>query len=99
MSFSVLNRNGRQLLTLNGRMTIRQAGELAETLVRVTESSGPVDIDTSGLEDIDTCILQLLCSLQKSLGTISFDPPSGVFMDAMERTGLLHELPTAREAV
>ena len=57
----------------------------------------PVVVDTGGLEDIDTCILQMLCSLRKTVPALSFDNPSEAFIGAVDRCGLRRELLSARE--
>jgi hypothetical protein len=54
-------------------------------------------VDTGSLEDIDTCILQLLCSLRKTVPAFSFDNPSEVFIGAVDRCGLRRELLGGRE--
>jgi hypothetical protein len=61
------------------------------------EEGTPVSVDTGGLEDIDTCILQLLCSLRKTVPALSFDNASEAFIGAADRGGLRRELLTARE--
>lgn len=97
MAFSVITTQGRQVLELQGAVTIRHAQELATKLVECLEDGIPVGIDTRGLEDIDTCILQLLYSLRKTATAFSFDSPSAVFMGAVDRCGLRRELLGARE--
>jgi hypothetical protein len=49
------------------------------------------------LEDIDTCILQLLYALRKTVPGVSFDNPSEFFIAAVDRCGLRRELLSARE--
>ncbi len=44
---------------------MRHAQELAALIAEDLPQHNPVSVDTQDLEDIDTCILQLLCSLQK----------------------------------
>ena len=97
MPYSVHTLDGRQKVTLEGRITIRHAEDFAEAMREVIKSGNPVDIETSGLEDIDTCILQLLCSLRKTVRASSFEVTSDVFLNAAERCGLRHELLAARE--
>ncbi len=63
------------------------------------EDHTPVRVDTQNLEDIDTCILQLLCSLRKTALALSFDNPSEAFVNAIERCGLQRELIGAREGL
>jgi anti-anti-sigma regulatory factor len=92
MPFSVTTKQGRQVLSLEGAVTIRHAQELAANLVECLEDGVPVGVDTAGLEDIDTSILQLLYSLRKTATTVSFDNPSEVFIGAVDRCGLRREL-------
>jgi anti-anti-sigma regulatory factor len=97
MPFSVTTMQGRQVLQLQGKVTIRHAQELAAHLVECLEDGVPVAVETEGLEDIDTCILQLLYSLRKTATSLSFDNRSEVFISAVDRCGLRRELLGARE--
>ena len=94
MPFSIATQQGRQVLKLEGAVTIRHAQELA---ARLGEGGAPASVDTTGLEDIDTCILQLLCSLRKTVPALGFDNPSAAFIGAADRSGLRRELLGARE--
>jgi ABC-type transporter Mla MlaB component len=95
--FSIVNQEGRQLLKLAGAVTVRDAQELANQLGTSLEDGAPLRVDTGCLEDIDTCILQLLCSLRKTVRTVTFERPSDVFIGAMDRCGLRRELAGGRE--
>jgi hypothetical protein len=97
MPFSIASTQGRQILKLEGSVTIRHAQELTAMLGQGLEDGVPVGVDTGALEDIDTCILQLLYSLGKTVPGLSFDKPSDVFIGAVERCGLRRELLAARE--
>jgi anti-anti-sigma regulatory factor len=97
MPFSVTTIQGRQVLKLEGAVTIRHAQELAARLGEGMEDGAPIGVDTGGLDDIDTCILQLLCSLRKTVPSLSFDDPSKVFIGAVDRCGLRRELLGMRE--
>jgi hypothetical protein len=97
MPFSLVNRPGRQILKLEGAVTIRDAQALAAKLGEGLEDGTPVDVDTADLRDIDTCILQLLSSLRKTVPVLSFDNPSETFSSAVDRRGLRRELLNARE--
>ena len=97
MPHSISAGPGGQILKLEGAVTIRHAQDLAATLLKGLEDSARVEVDTRGLEDIDTCILQLLCSLRKTAGAVSFDAPSEAFLAAVERCGLRRDLLGARE--
>src|ERR1035441_266018 len=97
MPFSVTTTEGRQVLKLEGAVTIRHSQDLAARLEEGLEDGTPVGVDTGGLEDIDTCILQLLYSLRKTAPALSFDNPSEVFIGAVDRCGMRRELLGARE--
>jgi anti-anti-sigma regulatory factor len=97
--FSIANKQGRQILTLEGAVTIRHAQDLAAKLGEGLEDGTPVGVDTGGLEDIDTCILQLLYSLRKIVPALSFDNPSEVFIGAVDRCGMRRELLPGREGL
>jgi|ERR1035438_893234 anti-anti-sigma regulatory factor len=99
MPFSIAGTQGRQTLKLEGSLTIRHAQDLATRLGEGLEDGTPLGVDTGGLEDIDTCILQLLCSLRKTIPALVFDNPSDVFIGAVDRCGLRRELFSAREGV
>ncbi|HMD71722.1 MAG TPA: STAS domain-containing protein [Bryobacteraceae bacterium] len=97
MPYSITAGPGGQLLKLEGAVTIRQARELAAALREGLEDAAPLEVDTGALEDIDTCILQLLCSLRKTAPALCFENPSEAFLAAVERCGLRRELLGARE--
>jgi hypothetical protein len=95
--FSIVNEQGRQFLNLEGSVTVQHAHDLAAKLGETLEDGTPVSIGTKDLEDIDTCILQLLYSLRKTVPGVSFDNPSDFFIAAVDRCGLRRELLNARE--
>jgi anti-anti-sigma regulatory factor len=97
--FQITKQQDLRILKLEGPITIRQAQELASRLTEDLRDHTPVSVDTQNLEDIDTCILQLLCSLQKTALALSFDNPSDAFVNAIERCGLRRELLGAREGL
>ena len=98
MPFSMANKQGRQILTLEGAVTIRHAPDLAVRLGDL-EDGVPVGIETGNLQDIDTCILQLLCALRRTVPSTCFDSPSDTFIAAADRCGLRRELLGAREGL
>lgn len=55
-----------QRIQLEARMSIVQAAGLHGTLLARLADGGPVEIDGSGVEEIDTAILQLLTSLWRT---------------------------------
>jgi anti-anti-sigma regulatory factor len=99
MPFSIVNQRGEQVLKLEGAITVRDAQNLASALGGALEEGIPVEVNTAGLEDIDTCILQLLCSLRKTVPALSFEAPSETFIGAAVRCGLRRELLGAGEGL
>lgn len=97
MPFSIANKEGRQILKLEGAVTIRHAQDLATGLAEGLEDGMPVEVDTAGLEEVDTCILQLLYSLRNTVPALSFDDPSDAFLGAVDRCSLRRELLRTRE--
>ena len=97
MPFSIDRTEVGLVLKLEGAVTIRHAHDLAVMLGESLDKGALAGVDTGGLEDIDTCILQLLCSLRRTFPGLSFDNPSEVFAGAVDRCGLRRELPGARE--
>jgi ABC-type transporter Mla MlaB component len=97
--FSIANQSGRQTLRLAGTITVRDAQKLASELREGLEEGIQVEVDTEKLEDIDTCILQLLYALRETIPALSFGHPSEVFVGALERCGLRRELLGGREGL
>ena len=62
-------------MELEGEVTIRQAADLAAQIGEAWDGSAPVVVETASLEDADTGILQLLCSLLKTAPSLSFGQP------------------------
>ncbi len=99
MPFSISRRQDRQLLTLEGAVTIRHAQDLAARLGDSPDFGASVEVDTSSLEDIDTCVLQLLCSLRKTVPALTFANPSDAFVSAVDRCGMRREFFRTRESL
>jgi ABC-type transporter Mla MlaB component len=95
--YSIGCSQGKQILKLEGAVTIRHARDLVATLGEGLGDGTPVGVDTGGLEDIDTCILQLLYSLRRTVPALTFDSPSAAFIGAVDRCGMRRELLGARE--
>lgn len=99
MPFWIVNEAGRQILRLEGAITVRSAQEFAAKLLEHAAGGVPITVDTTGLTDIDTCILQILCSLRKTVPVACSDNPSEIFVRAVEHCGLRRELLTLTEDV
>ncbi len=97
MAFSMTREEGRQILTLEGSVTVRDARNLAAAVTESYEEGTPLAVETGKLEDIDTCILQYLCSLRKTVDELSFENPPEAFLNALDRRQLRHFLLGARE--
>jgi anti-anti-sigma regulatory factor len=92
-------REGKQILTLEGAVTIGNARKLATLLDETLEDGAPLEVESARLEDIDTCILQLLCSLKKSVPELTFADPSEVFLSVLEASQLRRALLGRRETL
>jgi len=99
MPFTITSTPGSQLLKLEGAVTIRNAQDLAARLAETLEEGMPLGVDTQALDDIDTCILQVLCSLRKTVPSLSFDNPSEAFLGAVDRCGIRRELLGSQESL
>lgn len=92
MPFAVHKIEGSLRLELEGEVTIRHAGLLAAKIGEVLDGCVSVVVDTTRLEDVDTSILQLLCSLHRTAPVLSFNQPSAEFLAAVDRCGLRRAL-------
>jgi anti-anti-sigma regulatory factor len=92
MPFAVHKTENRLSLELEGEVTIRHAGDLAAKIGEALDGCVSVVVDTTRLQDVDTNILQLLCSLHKTAPALSFHQPSPEFLAAVDRCGLRREL-------
>ncbi|SPF53768.1 hypothetical protein SBA4_5830002 [Candidatus Sulfopaludibacter sp. SbA4] len=92
MAFAVHRTENTLSLELEGGVTIRQAVDLAARIAEVLDGCASVAIDTGGLQEVDSCILQLLCSLLKTAPALTFHQPSAIFLAAVDRCGLRREL-------
>ncbi len=99
MPFTIAQQPGRQILKLEGKVTVAQAQNLAAGLRDRLEENTPVEVETAGLEDIDTAILQLLCALRKTAPALSFPRPSEIFLGAADRCGLRRDLLGGRDGL
>jgi ABC-type transporter Mla MlaB component len=79
-------------LKLAGEISIRQAKDLGVEISAALPGVSRVHVDTSEFADADTSILQILCSLRKTVPALSFDNSSEAFIAAVDRCGLRREL-------
>jgi anti-anti-sigma regulatory factor len=92
MPFSIQQTESSLRVELEGEVNIRHAGELAARIGEALDGCDSVVVDTTALQDADTSILQLLCSLLKTAPALSFPQPSAAFLAAVDRCGLRREL-------
>lgn len=80
---------------LQTKLHISDAEALSEKLVSCLESSDPIILDISDVNDADTASLQVLCALQKSLfltqNSIEWSGVSKPLADAAKQLGV-HDL-------
>jgi anti-anti-sigma regulatory factor len=92
MSITVSKTEDKLRLELEGAVDIRHAQDLAAKLGEALDGGVPVVVGAALLRDVDTSILQLLCSLRKTVPVLSFENPSEEFIGAVDRCGLRREL-------
>ena len=100
MPYTIQEDGDRLVLELTGGVTARDVGEMATSVGSCLKAGAAVVVRTRGLEDIDTSVLQMLISTYKTTGTVVFEEPSEVLVNAVERCSLRRELlGGSREAV
>jgi len=92
MPFTINTKEQHVALELTGSVTARDVSELAAELASSLTAAANVVIGTSGLDDIDTSVLQLLVSLRKTVNAFAVADPSEVFISAVDRCALRREL-------
>jgi anti-anti-sigma regulatory factor len=92
VAYRVTQERGRLVVELEGGITARHAGELAKTVAATFSSGAAVTVRAREVEDIDTCVLQLLLSLRKTAPSFQVEDPSDAFRNAVERCALGREL-------
>ncbi len=92
MPFVIQTEKDHLLLELSESLTIQHAHKLSQALKDSLFSHSSVTVQAKELEDIDTCILQLLISVQKSCSHFTVREASSAFRSAAERSGLGREL-------
>jgi len=83
---------GTLTVELEGAVTLRHARELAARIGEALGTDAAVTVDTAHLRDVDTGIMQLLCSLRRTVPALFFENPSEEFLAAVDRCGLRREL-------
>jgi len=92
MSFEIQVNEQNIGLEIKGGVTARDVGEMARALAASLKSGSTVVLETAGLEDVDTSVLQMLVSLRKTVSALLVENPSEVFVNAVDRCALRREL-------
>ena len=70
---------------------------MATQLREQVAAGAAVRVELGELENIDTCMLQLLCSLRATATAARFENPPEAFVNAVERCGLRREFLKVKE--
>jgi len=96
MSIKMVTDNDKSLLSIDGELTIYTAAEYKKYLVENFTSDHALDVDLEGVEEIDTCGLQLLAAMSKQLSDdgneINIIATSDVAKDALETSRLMTDM-------
>lgn len=89
-------RNGLHVLTLEGTLTRADAPQMVALLRAASPSLERLEVDARELRAVDTCVLQVLCSVRKSVRLFATGG-SAVLDAALERAGLGLDLIAAED--
>ena len=93
MAIKMVNENDRYLLSIEGELTIYTAAEYKKYLVENFVADKELEVDLEGVDEIDTCGLQLLAAMSKQLSDkgseIKIIATSDVARDALETSRLM----------
>jgi len=96
MAIKMLKENEKSLLSIDGELTIYTAAEYKQYLVENFTAEQALEIDLQGVEEIDTCGLQLLAAMSKQLSDngneINIVATSDVAKDALETSRLMTDM-------
>jgi anti-anti-sigma regulatory factor len=92
MPFVIQTTDERLRLELSGGVTVQHAQEIGKCLASSLSSGTKVTVLAGEVEDIDTCMLQMLISLRKTASSFVLDEFSEAFADAVDRGALRREL-------
>jgi len=89
----MVHENDRYLLSIEGELTIYTAAEYKKYLIENFEVDKELEVDLEGVDEIDSCGLQLLAAISKQLSNngseIKIIATSDVARDALETSRLL----------
>jgi len=96
MAINLVNDGEKSVLSIDGELTIYTAAEYKKYLVENFTSEKTLEIDLKGVEEIDTCGLQLLAAMSKQLSDsgneINIIATSDVAKDALETSRLMTDM-------
>lgn len=96
MAIKMVTENEKSLLSIDGELTIYTAAEYKQYLVENFTSEHALEVDLEGVDEIDTCGLQLLAAMSKQLSDtgneISIIASSDVAKDALETSRLMTDM-------
>jgi len=92
----VIKENNNNRMTLNPVLVINNAKSMLETIDKLVDSDDDVYIDASGVEMIDTAILQLLLAatikIRSANHKVTWNNPSDIFLSNTALLGLSEAL-------
>jgi len=59
------NKNGREVLTVSGALTVKHAKALKAALLKAVQNAPAVEVDVDTVVDIDVTFAQLVCSAHR----------------------------------
>ena len=96
MAIKMVTENEKPLLSIDGELTIYTAAEYKKYLVENFSSEQSLEVDLAGIEEIDTCGLQLLAAMSKELSDngneINIIASSDTAKDALETSRLMTDM-------
>lgn len=96
MPIKMVKGKDKSLLSIEGELTIYCAAEYKKYLVKHFSSKHTLDVDLQGVEEIDTCGLQLLAAMCKQLSDdgndINIVAASDIAKDALDTSRLMTDM-------
>ncbi|VAW51218.1 hypothetical protein MNBD_GAMMA06-2176 [hydrothermal vent metagenome] len=93
MAIKIVNDADKSILSIDGELTIYSAAEYKKYLVENFTSEHTLEVNLEGVEEIDTCGLQLLAAMCKQLSDngneINIAATSEVAKEALETSRLM----------
>ena len=92
MGTSIEIADGKGTVTFCGELSVRDAGEIKNTMIHALEESNEIVVDFGSVTSVDLAVLQLMCSshrtatfMKKSLNYSGM--PADAYRQAMEEAG------------